>query len=240
MSDTAIKPEIKCAAAWWANKLREDPRHDNGDPFQSAFFTAAGRARPRPSEEQIRQFEEKLAELIALQPGFAPDMWDPKDPIRAGAYRGLHVDYHPTKEMEEAAEAAGIKGIGLLLPIKTNMFINPGSVRVGCGYKAPLVEIYATGGGPTRFQDLVFREHEHVSPPFVKCNYCGNPGCTLSAEISLPGREEKALVTLCSRGCESAFKREKKADEWLADFLARAAGFRVPNEEWPEEIDVAS
>jgi hypothetical protein len=237
MSDTTIKPEIKCAAAWWANKLREEPRHDNGDDFQSAFATMVARQRPRPTEEQIQRFEEKLTELIALQPGFGPDMWDPKDPIRAGAYRGLYVDYHPTEEMVKAAEAAGIKGISLLLPIKTSMSINPGSVRVGCGYKAPMVEIYATGGGSTRFQDLVFREHEHASPDFIKCNYCGNPGCTLSVEIPLPGREETALITLCSRGCESAFKRELKADEWLADFLAKAANFHGADEQWPEEID---
>jgi BTG family protein len=239
MSDTAIKPEIKCAAAWWANKLREEPRQDNGDPLQSAFATAAALTRRRPNEEQIQRFEAKLAELIALQPGFQPDMWDPNNPTRAGAYRGLHVDYHPPEEMVEAAEAAGIRDIDLLLPIKTNMFIDPGSVRVGCGYKAPLVEVYATGGGPVRFRDLVFREHEHVSPPFVKCNYCGASGCILSVEIPLPGREETALVTLCSRGCESAFKREPKADEWLADFLAKAEAYQAggADVEWPEEID---
>jgi hypothetical protein len=92
-------------------------------------------------------------------------------------------------------------------------------------------------GGKVRFRDLVFREHEHISPLFVKCNYCGNPGCTLSVEIPLAGREETALITLCSRDCESAFKREEKADEWLADFLAKAANFRGADVEWPEELD---
>jgi hypothetical protein len=87
-----------------------------------------------------------------------------------------------------------------------------------------------------RFQDLVFREHEHVSPPVITCNYCGNPGCTLSAEIPLPDGDT-ALVTLCSRGCESAFKREEKADEWLANFLARAGRALGADVEWPEEID---
>jgi hypothetical protein len=87
-----------------------------------------------------------------------------------------------------------------------------------------------------RFQDLVFREHEHVSPPMLVCNYCGKPGVILSAEIPLPDGDS-ALVTLCSRGCESAFKREEKADEWLADFLARAGNFRGGDVEWPEEID---
>jgi hypothetical protein len=235
MNDTTIKPEIKCAAAWWANKLREEPRQDNGDPLQSAFATAAALTRRRPNEEQIQRFEAKLAELIALQPGFQPDMWDTNNPTRASAYRGLHMDYHPTEEMVEAAEAASIRDINLLLPIKTNMFIDPGSVRVGCGYKAPLVEIYATGGGPVRFRDLVFREHEHVSPPTIACNYCGKQGVILSTEIPL-ANGCNALVTLCSRGCESAFKREEKADEWLADFLAKAERMRA-GVEWPEELD---
>lgn len=87
-----------------------------------------------------------------------------------------------------------------------------------------------------RFQDLVFREHEHVSPPALVCNYCGKAGVILSAEIPLPNGDS-ALVTLCSRDCESAFKREEKAGEWLADFLAKAENFRGADVEWPEEID---
>jgi hypothetical protein len=88
-----------------------------------------------------------------------------------------------------------------------------------------------------RFRDLVFHEHEDDSPPALVCNYCGKQGVILSAEIPLPNGDT-ALVTLCSRGCESAFKREEKADEWLADFLAGAEQARSGNdEEWPEEID---
>lgn len=242
MSDTNIKPEIKCAAAWWANKLREEPLHDNGDHFQSELITSAARRRPRPSEEQIRRFEAKLAELIALQPGFGDDMWDTKDPIRAGAYRGLHVDYHPTKEMEIAAEDAGIRGIEFLLPIKTNMFIDPGSVRVGCGYKTPLVEIYAKGRREMRFQDLVFREIEGAPPPQLACNGCGAQPVTLAAEISLPGQDgAKVLITLCSRACESVLRRHPDVDQCLAELtvkigiaIERARGGDV---QWPEEID---
>jgi hypothetical protein len=90
-----------------------------------------------------------------------------------------------------------------------------------------------------KFRDLVFREHEHESPPAIVCNYCSKPGCTLSAEIPL-ANGYNALVTLCSRGCESAFKREAKADEWLADFLVQAERFGADanaDAEWPEEID---
>lgn len=87
------------------------------------------------------------------------------------------------------------------------------------------------------FKDLEFREHEPVSPPTLVCNYCGKQGVILSAEIPLPNGDT-ALVTLYSRGCEGAFKREEKADEWLADFLAGAEQARSGNDEkWPEEID---
>jgi BTG family protein len=141
MNDT-IKPEIKCAAKWWADRLREDPHQDNGDLFQSALMTGLASRIPRPTDEQIQTFEATLAEHIAQQPGFHGESWRPADPIWGGAYRGLYVDYHPTVEMETAAKLAGIVGIRFLLPIKTSMHINPGSVMVGHGYRAPLTEIY--------------------------------------------------------------------------------------------------
>lgn len=92
-----------------------------------------------------------------------------------------------------------------------------------------------------RIRDLVFREQEGVLPAGAPCNYCGNQGANLSAEIPLSDGHT-ALIGLCSRGCESALKREKDADKWLASFLASAVEFceaHEPKPKWPEEIDVS-
>jgi hypothetical protein len=91
-----------------------------------------------------------------------------------------------------------------------------------------------------RLQDLVFREDADGLPAGAPCNYCGARGATLSAEVPLPGGHT-ALIALCSRGCESALKREKDGDKWLASFLAEAERMCAgADEQWPEEIDVSS
>jgi hypothetical protein len=88
-----------------------------------------------------------------------------------------------------------------------------------------------------RIRDLVFSEREGALPAGAPCNYCGNRGAALSAEIPLTDGHT-ALIALCSRGCESALKREEDGDKWLASFLAEAARVcEVYEPKWPEEID---
>jgi len=89
-----------------------------------------------------------------------------------------------------------------------------------------------------RFQDLVFNEIEGATPPQLVCNGYGNSGVTLAAEILLPRQDGvKALIVLCSRGCESALKRDPMADQFLAEFMVNIERASGGDAEWPEEID---
>lgn len=85
--------------------------------------------------------------------------------------------------------------------------------------------------------DLTFLEIEDDPPPFLVCNCCGALGVRLGAVIPVPDRDgDVCIVTLCSRACESVFKRQPKADEVLAALMAVASMARSRDEQWPEEI----
>ena len=137
-----IKEEIKVAAKWWADQLRQSPRHDNGDAFQSGLATLLASQVGHPSEEQIARFERELAELLSVQDAFQGDSWIPSRPEWASYARCIGCDYHPDRVISDALRKAGIESFSLLLPFKTVMQINPGEVNVAYGYGAPFKTIW--------------------------------------------------------------------------------------------------
>lgn len=129
--------EIEIAAKWWANVIRKGARQDNGDGFQSiALSVLQSRANP-PTEEQLQAFEQAL--INALEADIDPQSWFPDDPRRGSALRSIGVDYGPAGVLRDAMDAVGLAYI--LLPCKTLMWINPGSVEVSYGYGADVVQI---------------------------------------------------------------------------------------------------
>jgi len=123
------RAEIAVAAQWWADLLKEEPLHENGDGYQTAWLTTIARQHAkRPTDEQIQKFKEALEAQLSEGDG---------------KQRFVNVDYHPCEELEAAALCAGIKDYDFLLPCKTRMWIRPGSVLVSKGYGAKEVEIFA-------------------------------------------------------------------------------------------------
>jgi hypothetical protein len=129
-----MEREARTAAKWWADQLRDQPQHDNGDALGSAFAGLVAARLPPLTYEQIAAFEQHLcAGLLVL---LKADTWDETDPGRGGYFRTVAVDYDPDPLLTGAARQAGFKA-DLRLPIKTVMWINPGEVSVACGYGAP-------------------------------------------------------------------------------------------------------
>lgn len=120
-----MENEIKAAAKWWADQLRSKPKHDNGDGFHNALMSLlAERITPLP-ESEIQKFQDCL-----------------EDVLKKNEYiYCVSVDYGACGNLASAADAAGIN-IQDRLPVKTNMWIEPGKVKVSCGYRAPIEVIY--------------------------------------------------------------------------------------------------
>lgn len=138
--ETEIYPEVQAGAEWWGEILKRPAPQDNGDLFQSAFAQLVADAIGRPSPEQIERFVRWLAW------GFQTSRivsWDPRERHWGGASRVISIDYAPDTLLVLAACRAGITGcIDPLFPIKTVMWINPGSVKVRCGYSGAVTTIY--------------------------------------------------------------------------------------------------
>lgn len=133
MSDSEpMAAEIECAAKWWRSRVESSSAQDNGDPEQSALATLVSLMMPTPTQEQAEVFECELRTQLQVC-------------AESGGFMHLGVDYGPGLMLREAIEASGVNP--QRLPIKTNMWIKPGSVRVSWGYRAPRVEIFATLGG---------------------------------------------------------------------------------------------
>jgi hypothetical protein len=124
-----MEKELSVAVAWWADRLRELAKQDNGDAMTGALMgLLASRMRP-PSEEQISTFK------VALTEAMRPRMAKPY-------LRSIVCDYHPDPALREAAEKAGIEADCPPFPIKTGMRIEPGRVSVRYGYGAEEQVLY--------------------------------------------------------------------------------------------------
>jgi hypothetical protein len=127
-------PEIYAAVEWWANQLLGPCHVDAGDPTGQieAVTMWAQNTRDQPGEHQIERFRIALSALTASM--CAATSWLECEPMRGSACRTLGVDYGPDATLRCALDFAGIQGGNLVLPIKTVMWIDPGSVKVRCGY----------------------------------------------------------------------------------------------------------
>ena len=122
------KEQIEKAVNWWADVIQK-PRFDNGDKSEAggigAVLASMARDRFSPSEGQVEKFKTYLREELEKEAYFVFD--------------GLHVDYHPSKELSGAAKKANISELNF--PWKTSMWFRDGKVTVAYGYCAKPLEI---------------------------------------------------------------------------------------------------
>lgn len=128
------------AAEWWTDQLKNSGGQNVGVAAPSFLANLAeniSREMETSLDEKLiifqRHLEDNLLEMIS-QTG-----WKEDDPIRGRALRTVGVDYHPSKELGEAAKKAGISN--LLFPVKSMMWIDPDGVRVSLGYRGKIEKI---------------------------------------------------------------------------------------------------
>lgn len=132
-----IKPEVLDAAAeWWCEQIKKG-RFDNGDKsFTGALAGGMAsilyrRAEPFLTPEFFERFKAELkAELAASA---ASDRW-----FGTGEYNYIMVqcDYHPMRELADAAVRAGLPEhhTSSIFPWKTWMRVHRDRVIVAAGY----------------------------------------------------------------------------------------------------------
>lgn len=147
----AIFPEVQCAASWWGKQLRGNPIQDNGDLMQTIWMNALAVPESPLKEEDVTRFARWLAYSIQLRvtrqqwPGESGRGWRPEEPNFGSANRVIHNDYGPDAILVIASRLSGVPGnLSNRFPIKTCMWINPGEVKVRCGYSAKEESIYPT------------------------------------------------------------------------------------------------
>jgi hypothetical protein len=131
------KAEVaKVAAKWWADQLTADEMPESGVfELNNMVLWARCQIAP-PTDDQLVRFQQVLEEKILDDLENNDTGWADDDPMRGAALRTIGVDYHPDRILKEAADETEINV--LLLPIKTNMWINPDGVKVSGGYKGAI------------------------------------------------------------------------------------------------------
>lgn len=139
--------EATTAAKWWADRLRFGAKMESGSPavrmmkpaaayetdIIDVLSTLAAAGAKKLSAEQIDEFETTLA-LIVTRRFCQSDGWKPDNPMWGSACRVLAVDYGACDELRAAYQFAGGGRNDQVFPIKTIMWISPGSVKVRYGY----------------------------------------------------------------------------------------------------------
>jgi hypothetical protein len=135
-------PEVEAAAHWWVGTICGPPQNDSGgDPYFDALKTAFSQ-KTEPIGPEVRdKLYDYLCVTIAAK--VARTEWRTDVPNWGSGMRTIHCDYHPDNALEAAAQKAGIYDLYFRCPIKTIMWINPGEVKVSCGYRAPDEVIYS-------------------------------------------------------------------------------------------------
>lgn len=124
-------------AQWWAEQLGA-PTFNNGDGLTSLLASALN-GNPGPlSPAQVDLFVEDLAvrvnDSLAVRESYNEGL--PRVP--------LGTDYHPDRELAEAAEGAGIPASRF--PWKTMTWTTPDYVTVSLGYGAPTTLTWSRPG----------------------------------------------------------------------------------------------
>lgn len=120
-----MKEEIKVAAKWWADQLRSNPKHDNGDALHNVMFAILANHLTPLSNEQVEKFEQELISRLE----------------KTDHLYHIGVDYGADLRLRESCEAAGIDCENRF-PVKSSMWFEPGKVSVSRGYRAPIEVIY--------------------------------------------------------------------------------------------------
>ena len=138
-----IFPEVAIAARWWTYQLLNMTPAESGDAFNDAFRdTIRGKFCRPVTPDKAADFEDALARL-GHEVIDEDDGWDVTRPEWGAIHRTCcKVDYNASRVLTQAANEAGIANIDMRLPIKTVMWINPGSVKVAKGYRASVEEVY--------------------------------------------------------------------------------------------------
>jgi hypothetical protein len=147
MSDATT--EVRVAVQWWADQLSGDPSPTHTGNVSSEMLTDLVKsAITKPTGEQVKVFREHLKRALlamVLTEDWA-DAVSSGNPQLGSAFRKVSVGYGPDKILDDAMVAAGLPRLTrqVVLPLKTTMWINPGSVSVGLGYNTPAVELDLT------------------------------------------------------------------------------------------------
>lgn len=134
--------EAQAAAKWWAERIAGDDDIRTGDAMNDSFATAARDMVKTPDAEQVETFRIHLERGILAEvvtSGSWQNAVEKGDPQWGSVMRTIAVDYGPDPILAEAIEAAGISR--LRLPMKTVMWVNPGSVAVSHGHGVAEVEL---------------------------------------------------------------------------------------------------
>jgi hypothetical protein len=124
--------EARYAAELWKQMLRS-PKYDNGDnTFGGTVASVLATKIPsNVTEEKLEAFGEHLVKGILA----TAEEWGSVS---------LYVDYGPTQELSDAADAAGLK---MEFPWKTDVTVEAGKVGVRQGYAAEAVYHYLLDDG---------------------------------------------------------------------------------------------
>lgn len=127
MNSTKFEKEASIAAKWWRDNIGLNAKQDNGDLFQSVFFSFFSGI-DSITEEQKESFELYLKERLIQE-------------LNQFGSAQLKVDYGPCEILSYAAMNSGVRDS--MFPMKTTMTIEKGSVVVKNGYVSELEEIYS-------------------------------------------------------------------------------------------------
>jgi hypothetical protein len=145
-----IPQEALIAAKWWADRLRFGAKQQVATRgLTSELLTlelvlaATSREQQTLTAAQIDDFESILSKSLAAFFASEKSAWEraKENPNCGSALRMLEVDYGACDLLRAAHQAAGGQIYAMVWPIKTAMWIDPGSVKVRYGYGAPVVEL---------------------------------------------------------------------------------------------------
>lgn len=119
---------VKAAVNWWAEAI-QSPKLDNGEELPSLIMSLVAETKRTYTVEEIREFQNALAELIYKQ-------------LSEYDRCELYVDYEPCPLLAEAGNLIDING-RTGYPWKTDMIITNEIVEVKSGYGEPLQKIWS-------------------------------------------------------------------------------------------------
>ncbi len=115
----AIEEAATVAAAWWARQISGHAKLDAGDGWVNMALLLNGG--PPATGDEATRFEAALrAKLI--------------ERVSLHGDASLDVDYHPSGLLRQVVAETNTQA---QFPVKTHMTVEPGSVMVSCGYRAP-------------------------------------------------------------------------------------------------------